>query len=285
MQPNRNGPVAQALNTHLQSQRQDRPTACGTNLRGSNAYACTRALALDLINYPPDHQLDLESLLTFDIGQNLHELTQTALQDTYSNVQTEVTVDLQPLGYDMSGHADATYTDQDGKQVCVEIKSQSAYGFSKAVGVNQYGKPSKDGPEGPKLDHLAQACIYALGLDSDVVHIVYLNKAKGDLPAEWTFGMDDPCGLLNGLTPRDFALAELSRLEWVAEQVDDGMLPERSHPEFGVISNPPKHKSEGGKGQPWLCRYCKHNGTCRDLPTEAVPLETLPMFGESKVPA
>ena len=259
--------AGETVGTYLRRQREiegAKPTACGTSLRGSEAYGCARKIALRIGGIPEAHEPNNETLLAFKLGNTMHELLQDSMHSLWSDFESEVVVDLRPLGFDMSGHADGLYSIGD-KQMVLEIKTQSSFGFKLALKANK-----------PKIEHVCQAAIYAAGLGADAVHLVYICKegsyrdgVKPGQMLEWRYDLTDD---FDGQTVEQIAMAELWRQQEIVDGVKDGRIPLRSCwddkvNEFVVVDSPPPYQ---GKGQPWNCRYCEHRDNCAPLPTHEV---------------
>jgi len=274
--PLAHGLAAPALYDWLTAQREaegERPTADGTRLRGSWAGECDRKIAFHVLNVEPDHQPDGATLAAFAVGQQWHETIQHAWIDAYGG-QQEVKVTLRNQGFDLSGHADLVYTDDFDRKIVGEIKSISSFGYALAVtGLPPRPKKTdRPGPCGPKYEHLLQAAIYATAADADAVHLIYVNKDKLGEVAEWLISLDFTLPAY-GKSLREMAQAELLRMQDILRMLDeDGLLPERHIPGFGFVQSPPRHHTDGGRGDPWQCRYCPFNRKCRELPSGPTPL-------------
>lgn len=252
------------------------PSALGTWGRGSHAYSCTRQNALENLRADPDYPRSGATMLTFGIGNFIHAHIQvawhrwhhhetpcTGRQDCpHSNILIEPTVDLRPMGHDVSGHIDMLRMAPDTDTIPFEIKSVSEYAFNKAT-----GRGRSKACEGPKLDHVVQAGIYASGVGADDLRIIYVNKGKHDNFAEWQIPLDEVMPFIEG---------EIRLMARTAEVVAGGELPPRYQSEFGSIASVPPHISVSGKwGKPFFCSGCQFNKTCSDLPSGAVPLESV----------
>lgn len=251
-----------------------KPTAAGTSLRGSQAGQCSRRVGFDLLDVEEDYPPDGAALAAFAVGDAWHEVIQQAMAERHS-MDVEVPVDLRPY-WDVSGSADGVYRTDLGT-VVVEIKSISSFGFS-LVSTGLPPRPKKSdqrAPTGPKREHLLQAGIYALGLEADAVHFVYVNKDKLGEMCEFVVNLDQRLPDYDS-DYRTLVVGELDRLAADREMVADGTLPPRWAPEFGAIQQPPPHHTEGGKGDPWLCRYCPYNAKCVQLPPGAVAVSEIP---------
>lgn len=264
------GIVASTLDLFLRNERLAegvRPTACGTGLRGSQAYVCDRQIAFQAARVPECEELPYTTLLAFNFGQAMHEKVQASLEALWGDFESEVQVDLRPLGYNCSGHADGHNVIDDTGTV-YEIKTMKAYPFKLAKG-GEF-----------KIEHALQAGIYALGLGADSIHLVYICKegnfrdkvTAGDT-LEFRIGMDEVLPSY-GQTLRSLVVEELDRLQRVWDQVKDGVVPARWIPGHGHVEQVPSYLQK--KVSPWNCAYCSFNSACRSMPTEAVPVELAP---------
>lgn len=272
-----NGFVAAALETfmrHENAEEGGRPTAFGTSLRGSYSRKCARQLGFQIAGVPETEEISLETLINFLLGRIVHEKIQQALTNLVGGFEAEVPVDLRPLGYDLSGHIDGRLPEGDDVYA-LEIKTVNAY-------------PSKlVRDEGPRLDDLLQAGIYAVGLDGCVgVHMVYVFKEssyrdklrQGEIveyrvPLDENYG--DEFGPLGVSTLRELVTVELDRLKEIGELVESDIIPARDIPGFGRVEAPPGYGDK--KGQPWQCRFCRWNRVCSVMPTGRVAVVNAPV--------
>jgi len=284
------GLLSSTVGTFLRLQREakgPKPTACGTPLRGSQAGGCTRGTAFEIARIPPSNLPDDATLIAFRIGDAMHALLQEAMHAMWPDFESEVKVDCRPLGFDLSGHADGVWMLGDDK-VVDEYKTQSSFAFGLAKKSNA-----------PKIKHVQQAAMYALGLGADQIRLVYLAKEgsyrDGAKPGQllvWRWRMDgpaveqdehgndllddkgNPSVLFDGQTIEQIGIAELWRLQAVWDEVKEGVVPARDVPGFGLVDVPPPYITEkASKGQPWNCRYCWHRDLCAVHPTEAMPVD------------
>jgi hypothetical protein len=243
----------------------DRPTADNTLLRGSDAYSCGRRIAFAAMKIPRVVPFSTDTLMAFDAGKHHHTRLQGLMVSKFG-ADLEVACSYKELGIEVSGHADAVYTWGRSKRV-TEIKSMKSYPFIKAVGgPDKYGRSSD--PEGPKLEHVLQAGIYAASpqIQADTLHLVYINKEDGRV-AEWLVPMK---GEPFGPEERDVAELveeELQRLNRIADDIRHDLLPWRHIPGHGIVKDPPAADS---KNDPWNCRYCPWQPLCARLPTSKV---------------
>ena len=251
-------------------------TACSTLGRASSVYSCERQMAFGMAGVTPLDVPYLSNLIALDIGNEMHIRVQSALHDAFPDFESEVPIDLTPLGYDVSGSADGLLTIADQK-IIVEIKTSAGYPFR----ICAEGNAKSNELAGPKIEHLIQAGIYAHGVGADGVLIIMINKEnmlygqfKVGQTLEFEQRLDDvvpPCGKYEGgQTLRELVLTELMRMQRVADQVEAGVIPPRQDPVEGVLGNPPTFMASRGY---WRCRYCNFNSTCQLLPTEELDVE------------
>lgn len=262
--------LADALADDLANNRSsqgERPTADNTLLRGSDAYGCDRKIAFGALKIPRVVPFPTSTLMAFDAGQHHHTRLQGLLASKFG-AELEVPVSYREQGIDLSGHADAVYL-WSGKKRCVEIKSMKSYPFLKSAGgTDNFGRQVE--PEGPKIDHILQAGIYGYSpqIQADELYLAYLNKEDGRI-AEWLIPMVGEAVGPDGEDVVTLVKAELERLQAIAVDIKNGMLPWRRVPGYGVVKDPPGPDS---KDNPWNCRYCAWQPLCASLPASKVPL-------------
>ncbi len=253
-----------------------KPTACSTLGRASDVLSCQRKIAFGMAKVNPLDVPYLSNLIALDIGNEMHERVQSALHDAFPDFESEVPIDLTPLGYDVSGSADGLLTIADQK-IIVEIKTTAGFGFK----ICSEGHAKSGELPGAKIEHLIQAGIYAHGAGADGVLIIMINKENMEFgkykvgqTLEFEQRLDDvvpPCGKYEGgQTLRELALTELMRMQRIADQVQENVVPARIDPVEGVIDNPPTFMAARGY---WRCRYCNYNSICQNLPTEEISVE------------
>ena len=229
---------------HKRIEEGPRPTAYGTKGRGSFAGSCSRQISFEMLNVPESDPIDLKTLLAFRTGTLLHSMAQDAMEFTHGMIR-EYPIDLRnEYGWDISGNADGLYTDENGDQVLWELKSKSSFGFNKA----------KKDPQ-PDRHEIAQVGMYAISADLDVkyIHLVYLCKDQS---------YD---------TVRQIANEEANRISSIVKETfEEGCLPQRYIPDFGIVYNVPDPDSSA---QPWRCRFCRYNSMCAGMPTEKTSIE------------
>jgi len=243
-------------------------TAFPTLGRGSMAGACDRQIGFQMLDAEPSEQTTDATLLAFHTGHHLHELVQEAMQFFYG-MECESKVDLRPIGYDISGHADGVY-EHDGKRIVFELKTKKAYPMKLARVKRE-----------PELHEVQQAGMYALALDADAIHIVYLAKdnagnqfkprdhIQAGETIEWMLGLDDPVPG-DGRTVREVSQLEAERINAIAKEIKSDVLPARFIPGWGHVETLPQ---PGGTEGSWRCRYCDFWGLCDTMPAQALSLD------------
>lgn len=280
--------LAAAIEAKLRDEREDRALAAQTRLRCSDANGCARQIAFRSLGVPKSVEYSVESLIAFKAGDAYHRIAEEAAIRAV-NARCELPVDWSPA-LSLSGHADSVYALRElksllpddhpvvtrlrergakgGDLVAVEYKSMAGYGFKLAVGQVPGRKTELPGP---KLADLLQCGMYALApqVGARWVHMVYISKDI-NTTAEWLIGVDEPLTHLEGgPTLRQLVEAEHARLATLLATLDEGTLPARDVPGFGIVTDPPPHGAKGA--QPWNCAYCSWNPTCAEMPAEAIP--------------
>src|SRR5262249_28192078 len=119
--------------------------------RASLAGACARKIGLSISGHPVSNEISGESLVNFALGDFVHDLVQEAILEAYPGAQKEIDAE---LGDFLTGHADLSYSAEDGGKVICEIKSVADFAFMKATGIPLKSNGRwfrKDEPaEGPK---------------------------------------------------------------------------------------------------------------------------------------
>jgi hypothetical protein len=243
-------------------------TAFPTLGRGSMAGACDRQIGFQMLDAEPSEQTTDATLLAFHTGHHLHELVQEAMQFFYGML-VEVKVDLRPIGYDISGHADGLYEHEE-KTIVFELKTKKSYPMKLARVKRE-----------PELHEVQQAGMYALAVDADAIHIVYLAKdnagnqfkprdhIQAGETVEWMLGLDDPVPG-DGRTVREVSQLEAERINAIAKEIKSDVLPARFIPGWGHVETLPQ---PGGTEGSWRCRYCDYWGLCDTMPAQALPLD------------
>ena len=241
-----------------------KPTACGTMFRISDSGNCLRQRAFSAAKFPEVHQFSDQNLLAFAIGTHMHEAVQEACLAKLGG-EYETAIDLSSTGVSLSGSCDGVIEFDPGYNRLLEIKTMSGFGF----------KLAKES-DLPKLDHLTQASLYALGLFKSgtpvqEIHMVYIAKEsdfrsgtkQGDT-LEWVIPFDEPIEPY-GKSPHEYALEELERFRTVQADLGAGVISEPIVYDDQLnpyeVTDPPGYMAK--KGQPWNCRYCRYNEICK----------------------
>ena len=267
------GRTHEAYLSYLKKNREEegpRATALGTPARGSMAGQCSRRIGFEVLDVEETDPITDTTLLAFHVGSALHDMLQASMQAEWQ-MQLEYPVDLRPLGWEISGHADGVYVDEDGMTVVWELKSKTGYGFKLA---RNSGHPEKH--------EIAQVAMYSLGVPfATQIHLVYVakessygkNAIKAGDTIEWILNLDEPVPGCDGMTPRQIGSAEANRINAIASEVlDDEMLPERFIPDYGIVQFVPAPES---RDDHWRCRYCTFNAVCATLRPDQQNLKDL----------
>jgi hypothetical protein len=130
---------------------------------------------------------------------------------------------------------------------------------------------------GPKVEHIVQAGLYgdAPQIGADTLHLAYQNKEDSAL-CEWLIGRGEPVadpdsGEILGTWP-DLVATERRRLAAILADIDNGLIPWRTIPGYGVVKDPSGPK---GDGHPWNCDYCGWRDTCAQLPVSRCTIDAL----------
>lgn len=252
-----------------------KPTALGTRMRVSDAGSCERQRWYKGAGFDESEVPDVGTLLTFHVGNSIHDFVQEAFKRQAVmagvSVDVEVPVDCRSLGVDLSGSADLVVTYSDGHKVVVEFKSAAAYGF----------KLAKDAP---KREHVAQAGLYARGLGASAVLIVYVAKETsyrdkvrvGDVVTHY-YGLDEE--VFPDESVNNVVNFELHRFRRVEEHLDSQTVPhpivfddangERELSRLKTVESPGPY-GRASKNTHWECRYCLYNGLCYGIGPDKV---------------
>ena len=200
----------------------------------------------------------LNGFVAREIGNMLHGEIQQAFSthpDIY-DFEAEVPVSIPTCM--TSGHTDGTYLAESGERLVLEIKTMRNYGFRKAR------------KEGPKEEHLMQACAYAIALDIHYIHLVYVctdatpsrwkDLARAGDMCEWVYNIHDAIED-SGDAPLSVVTTYFleQHRDMAKEFLDTGVLPE------GLT----RHWTTSDDDLPWECKYCSHFDICL---TEENPL-------------
>lgn len=234
------GPAELALRKYIRHP-DNKPTADGSFLRISSITTCDRKQVFDGMGVPRI-EAGLNAVNGFvarEVGNTMHDHIQQAFS-VDPTFQCEVPVSISDCM--TSGHADGVYQNK-----VLEIKTMRNYGFRKARN------------EGPKEEHLFQACAYALGLGLTEIHLVYVctdatptrwkDSARAGDMVEWHYSVYDSIDE----SGTSIAVAATYFLEQHAQMAKDylttGVIPEGLKPWWDTEV-------------PWECNYCPHYDIC-----------------------
>jgi len=228
----------------------------------SSAGNCARLIGYRIAKAAESNPITGDSLFNFSMGDHVHDQIQAAFCAVIPECQIEVNGKIEDF---ITVRADLLYKTEEGKLVCGEIKSVSDFAYKLATGVKlksngQWNKKGQTG-EGPKREYVLQNGISARALGADYLHVIYARKtaAKSEpIFAEFRFKIKDLDDKID---------AEIARLKWIVDSIKKGILPAREY-EDEIIENPAK------KNYP--CGYCSYLETCSQMPSEAIPLNSMP---------
>lgn len=253
-----------------------KPTALGTPLRYSSAYACGRQMGYAALDAEPSNPMDEAGAWATGLGTLIHEQLQQAILRRYPGAMFEVA----SMVGGVSGSCDALIDVNDigthfgGTHVLYELKTMGTYGFDKQVGWNRM-RSQLTGGEGPSKKAIVQAGMNVLGMEKyedlhrgplkietvimGTVGFEALSKNKSE-----SMGVDGYNRFLaEWAIPRDewepLALDELERMASLEEAISGGFIPARiGRDDDGerIELNP-----RGGK---WQCDYCQYRALCNE---------------------
>ncbi len=262
----------------LREEAGPKPTAFDTPFRVSGAGSCIRARTFGAHGAMESEEYSAQTYMAFEIGNAIHASIQAALECDGNNwyFESEVPIDLTEVSkkvghgieeFGLSGHCDGIITFDDGTRTILEIKTVSGYAAKLA-----WPYPGRD--EGPKREHVAQAALYALGIEADSILLVYAAKEsdyragiKAGNMMQWHLDMHETTDWWNGQTPYDIAMQELRHFQYAAryyakDQIAPTLVP-RDNGELKLILDRPEYQQKGAV--PWNCAYCQWNTVCRSL--------------------
>ena len=266
-------PISNPIITHLlakewwEKAQTPKPTALGTPLRYSSAYACARQQSYAAFEAKVTEPVDEAGAWVMGVGTLIHEALQEAIGRQFPNAEFEVGT---AHGDYLSGSCDAYIPSADLAgigNVLYELKTMGTYSFDKQVGWNRMRATLGDA-QGPALKAIAQAGMNALGIEKDrgieIEYVVLGSLALEALSKQKaaTMGISEPSRFSGEwwLT-RDqwepIAISELNRVERIAADVENGYIGERSA------------RDDNGRdiwldplGSAWQCAYCAYRTTC-----------------------
>jgi len=212
----------------------------------------------------------------FGLGKKVHEMLQEVVEGLFPDAESELDIDLRPVGIPGSAHSDLVFTYK-GKRTLVEIKTAGGFRFKMAT-------TGMRGPaEGPSHGHVVQAAVAAAALGCEQVVICYLamenlspqmadfsDTEAGRFAAEWHFTTE-------ALMP--FVIEERDRVNAMLAHIEADTLPPRQlHdptevPVGAVVVDPLAPRNRGrwqlrdgediaDHGETWICGYCNQRDRC-----------------------
>ena len=250
--------------TDLRPFTQDRPRSTTGRPYGwaSEVGKCERAQSYRIHRVEKTNPVDPKDRVNFWVGDRVQELIQLAAA-TYlgDRFQCEVSwgwpVDLPYDEAIVHGRADGVVLDKAGAaHEAWEIKKVHTYIWEKATGITKYGRPRKDGAEGPRREDIAQGNLSAYIMGAAKTRVVYMvtdANQGSDRVAEWTYPVDpvaataDLQALANGVRRAEQSNVLTPRI-WEGTPIDDPAA------------------------MRWPCAYCRWLDDCKTLPTTAIAL-------------
>jgi hypothetical protein len=252
--------------------------------RGSFAgKRCDRALFYAMRGDEPTNPPTIADRWRMGLGTTVHEMLQQIAGDLFNsddeadfaNAQSEVKVDLRPIGVPGSSNLDFLF-EYRGKLCAVEIKTKNGFGFKMAA------TNFKGAAEGPRYSDVLQGGMAAKALGAELLVVCYLSMENispqmastfseteaGRFAAEWHYTV---------VEVDDYIAAEVARIERITEAVSVDVMPKRTivDPEYpdGAEINAPDQKNgmwvllddDGGvedSGSTWFCAYCDQRDQC-----------------------
>ena len=278
----------------LRDEEGPKPTAFGTPFRVSDAGACIRKRTFSAAKAFESDEFSSQSYMAFEIGNAIHESIQAAMDECGNGwiFEAEVPIDLTEItkkvghgfeSFGLSGHADGVISEAGGSgwKAILEVKTVSGYAAKLAW-------PSGN-DAGPKREHVAQAALYALGVEAESILIVYVSKESdyrsgikaGDM-MQWEIGLHEETDWFGGQTPYDIAIDELRHFQYAARFFDNDQIAPAFVPdddgELKLIHDRPEYQQKGAK--PWNCAYCNYNTVCRSLSEHEVSVDLVQRWPE-----
>jgi CRISPR/Cas system-associated exonuclease Cas4 (RecB family) len=215
----------------------------------SEAQQCRRKAAYRLINASEEEEFSTHNMISWAIGNALHDTVQDALQSLYPDFEREVRWEL----VSVTGRADGIYTHPEKGRTLVEIKTMAPRYFKAAVQSNV-----------PQSEHMLQADMSALALGTEYVQIIYLQKVKD--PKD----VHEPVYFWHYRADLTAAKREVEEMQRVVRELREGVLPDREY-NSEIITDPEKVV--------WPCKFCNFRKRC--VQDGAGPIQ-LPMLEEGE---
>lgn len=271
--------LAQAWHAqYLADGRDERATANGSLLRGSDAATCGRQLSYEIRRRRGDIGMERSNPSTiadayrFGLGSMVHDVFQEALIAAFPGAEIEVVgVFTDP---DLSLHADAKIV-HEGKTIAFELKTTNGFSFKRIA------TSGRQPAEGPKLSAILQGAMAAKAFNADELVVAYLSMELLSPTEAKRQGVDDIGRFACEYTylPEVFlplADAELARLAAIQKATDAGEDVPRFIPGVTPLGAEVQDPATGrwelrdpsndyilNSGTAWPCQgYCPHALRC-----------------------
>jgi len=259
-----------------------KPTAKGTPLRYSSAFACARQQGYAALEVEPSEPMDEAGAWATGLGTIIHEALQDCISRKYPSAQFEV-----PSQWnDVSGSCDALLSTDEvdlngsltGTHLLYELKTMGTYSFDKQVGWNRM-RGTIGTPEGPALKAIAQAGMNAIGIMNENPDIKIDWLVMGSITFEAlsknkaaNMGVEGTNRFLaEYYIPSEewlpVAQEELDRMDAINESLQAGFLPDRI-----AKDDNGDHIQLTPQGRAWQCDYCAFRSICATDGNGAVPV-------------
>lgn len=235
---------------------------------------CDRALHYNMAKVDKSNPPSIATYWVFQIGQMVHSLIERIAHRVFQHVESEVPVDLRPLGIPGSASVDLVIYDEDENvRANVENKSIGGYGYKMSVG-------SRGDAKGPRWGAVVQGALANRALNSPKLFLAYF-ATEGMSPAEAKRHDVDELGRIAALWEYDaeecneIVVAEAKRIRAVIDMANLGILPPRElhDPDVipgGTVRDPSRgmwvvadgNGQVAATGSTWMCAYCDFRDLC-----------------------
>lgn len=242
-----------------------KPTARGTGLRYSSAFACARQQSYAALGAEPTEPVDFSGAWVMGLGTIVHEALQEAIARKFPNAEFEVASE--DANGQVSGSCDALIIGHEYGNILYELKTMGTYSFDKQVGWNRM-RATQGTVEGPALKAIAQAGMNALGIERErniTIDFLILGsitfEALSKQKAERMGVSDENRVLAEYAIAREvwepLALSELERMNNIASSLHNGFISDRvARDDDGAV------KMLSPEGSDWNCAYCAFRTVC-----------------------
>lgn len=257
-----------------------RETAFPTLVRYSDAGKCARAIALERLVPEGEQEVDIASAYVMWLGRLIHEHVQSAIVETYGGIAEKTS----RIGDLCAGHADWTgiIADTELGKICYELKTEGAYAFDKAVGLNRKSYTRKN-PEGPKASARIQGALNAVANDCDtlIIGVLSMQAVSIQLAEKVDYSeLDRICGEWHYSRAEfsPWAELEVERARIIEKDLEEGLFPLRMAigDEMEPLAlEPEKVNHDTGQPRQWQCVYCRVKDACIRLGPDPVRLSEI----------